>query len=65
MDAGDVVTIRTNAGTIKTGLQTFVSLLQKRTDIKDSLGLSDNELKSLEDAKEVVGKIYNNVIELL
>lgn len=65
MDAGNVVTIRTNAGTIKAGLQTFISLLQKRTDIKDSLGLSDNELKSLEDAKEVVDKIYNNVIELL
>lgn len=65
MDAGDIITIRTNAGTIKAGLQTFISLLQKRTDIKDSLNLFDDELKSLEDAKEVVSKIYNNVIELL
>ena len=65
MDAGNVVSIRTNAGTTKAGLRVFIDLLQKRTDVKKSLDISDDELKSLEDANTVVGKIYNNVMKLL
>lgn len=65
MDAGNIVTIRANSGQTKAGLDFLLEMLEKLPHVKSGLDITDDEVKSLEDAKEVVGKIYNNVIELL
>lgn len=61
MKVNDVIAIRSSSRTVKAGLKAFISLFEKRTDIKDVLKISNDELKTLTEAKDILSKIYNNV----
>ena len=65
MDAGNVVTIRTNSGQTKAGLNFLLEVFEKLPYLERDLDVTDTELQCLKDAKEVVGKIYDNVVTLL
>ncbi len=61
MKVDEIIAISSSSGTVNAGLKSFISLFEKRTDIKDVLKISDNEFNILLEAKDILSKIYNNV----
>ena len=61
MKVNDIIAISSSSGTVNAGLNAFISLFEKKPDIKDVLKISNDELKTLTEAKDILSKIYNNV----
>jgi vacuolar-type H+-ATPase subunit F/Vma7 len=61
MTVNDVIAIRTSSGTVKAGIKSFICLFEKRTDIKEALNISDEDIKALTVTENIMGKIYNEV----
>lgn len=61
MTASEIIAISSSSGTVNAGLKSFISLFERRTDIKDVLKISDDELKTITEAKDILSKIYSIV----
>lgn len=61
MNVNDIIAIRTSSGTVKAGLKSFISLFGKRTDLKEVLNISDEDIKSLTVSEVIMGKIYSAI----
>ena len=61
MTASEIIAISSSSGTVNAGLKSFISLFERRTDIKDVLKISDDELKIITEAKDILSKIYSIV----
>lgn len=61
MTVNDVIAIRTSSGTVKAGIKSFIRLFEKRTDLKEALNISDEDIKALTVTENIMEKIYNEV----
>lgn len=61
MKVSEIIAISSSSGTIKAGLKSFINLFGKRTDIKDILQISDEEIMVLTNSMNIMSKIYQNV----
>ena len=61
MNVNDIIAIRTSSGTVKAGLQSFIRLFGKRTDLKEVLNISDEDIKALAVSEDIMGKIYSGI----
>jgi len=61
MKVNDIIAIRTSSGTVKAGLKSFIRLFEKRTDLKEMLNISDEDIKALVVSEDVMGKIYSEI----
>ena len=57
----EIILMSTCAGTVKAGLNKFKSLFENRTDLKDKLSITDDEVKILDSTIELMNKIYKTV----
>ena len=61
MTVEEVIAIRTSSGTVKAGLKSFIRLFGKRTNLKEVLKISDEDIKALIVCEDVMSKIYREV----
>lgn len=63
MKVEDIITISTNAGTVKAVLNSFKSLFECCTSLKQELDVTDSDIEVIGSCIEIMGKIYTNVRE--
>ncbi|MBR3197099.1 MAG: hypothetical protein IKF66_01210 [Methanobrevibacter sp.] len=61
MNDNNIIAIRTSSGTVKAGIKSFISLFEKRTDLKETLNISDEDIKALAVSEDIMGKIYSEI----
>ena len=61
MNVSDVIAIRTSSGMVKAGLKSFIRLFGKRSDLKEELNMSDEDIRALVVSEDIMGKIYNKI----
>ena len=61
MIANNIIAIRTSSGTVKAGINSFISLFEKRADLKEVLKISDEDIRTLIVSKDIMGKIYSEI----
>lgn len=63
MKVEEVIAISSSSGTIKAGLNSFISLFKRRTDIKTILNISDEQLEIIASTAEIMDRIYKKARE--
>ncbi len=63
MKVDEVIAISSSSGTIKAGLESFIRLFKKRTDIKTTLNISDEQLEIITSTVEIMDRIYKKARE--
>lgn len=61
MTVNEVIAISTSSGTVKAGIKSFIRLFEKRTDLKEVLDISDEDIKALTVTEELMERIYSEV----
>ena len=61
MNVNDIIAVRTSSGTVKAGIKSFIRLFERRTDLKEVLNISDEDIKALAACEDIMSKIYSGV----
>ena len=63
MKVEDIIAISSSAGTVKAGLNSFKSLFERCSSLKQELDVTDSDIEVIGSCIEIMGKIYTNVRE--
>lgn len=57
----NIIAISNSAGTTRAGLNSFISLFEKRKDIRDKLHITDDDMSLMKETSILLQRIYKDV----